>query len=130
MEDRTPQIVSANTIRNHFTELGIPEKTTSKFLAAHKATPQLWKEFERRCLEHCESGVWKIFAKGIMEDIRRDASINLGASGYKVQNSLTSYYVRTFCFKYPWFAHRFDRRPIRGIQSLEKGGKGEKNLFD
>jgi len=102
---------------------GVPKSTVAKFVAYHSANPHIWQEFEKRALNAIHSGENRLFAKAIMEDIRRDPKVNKQGE-YKVSNSMTAYYARSFIIKYPHHRNKFVLKTIKGITKVSGTGQG------
>ncbi len=90
-----------------------PEKAnaTLDYIAEH---PQLWKSFQRFCLDHAQRGWKQLGSKFVFEHIRyKEANGDYTKyKDYKLCNNYTPYFARLFMDKYPQFGDFFSTKDV------------------
>jgi hypothetical protein len=92
----------------------VDSETYAKFLAYHKANPDIWKAFRDYALQAARARK-RYSAKTIMERIRWDREITTRGT-FKISNSFTSYYARAFVRAFPQHGHLFRFKPTKGLK--------------
>jgi hypothetical protein len=104
------------TPREALIALGVPADTADKFLAWHRAHPNVWESFERRALELIARGIKRYGAKTIAEVIRYHDAIERGKDDFDLNNNYVSYYARIFRLKHPQHKDFFEVRSVKGLK--------------
>lgn len=98
---------------------GVDRETYQKFLAYHKANPDVWKVFETAAKRLINSGIKHYGAKAIMEYVRFHETIERKAE-FDLDNRFTSYYARAFIRKHPEHSGFFEFRVTKGLRSARE----------
>jgi hypothetical protein len=109
---------SHELITSGLIEQGVDLKTANK-IALHlqdKHNQDLFLEFSRRCLIEIDKGIYRVGAKGIMEDMRRNPEI-ARYGHFKISNSYTAYYQRVFIIFHKEHRNRFLFKQTKGLKS-------------
>jgi hypothetical protein len=88
-----------------------------KFIAFHRASPRVWRLFERFALQAAKTGR-NYGAKCIMERIRWEEEIE-NDTAFKVNNNYTAMYARLFAWKYPEHKDMFGFREVKGLSDRQ-----------
>lgn len=91
----------------------VPPETWDRFIAYHRANPDVWHWFEVYALRAATSGR-KLGAKAIAERVRWETEM-VHNEEFRMCNSYISYYARIFAAKYPEFRDYFEFRNIKGL---------------
>ena len=89
-----------------------------KFIAFHKANPEIYDLFERFTLEALDSGMKRVGAKFVFERIRWEIYVSTKGAGYvvaskrllKLNNNFTPWYARLFMAKHRHHVGAFELR--------------------
>lgn len=92
-----------------------------RFIAFHKANPQVYDLFERFTFEAIDAGMTKIGSKFIFERIRWEIAVSTVGAGYcvplkrdlKLNNNFTAWYARAFIAKHREHKGLFELRERR-----------------
>ena len=105
--------MSIDEVRHHLWLCGADHDTVEAFIAAFKASPEVWRQFERFALEVCTKGR-AIGSKAIIERVRWEAEVENNEE-WKVNNNWAPYYARVFEFKHPRFSGFFQKKKLKGV---------------
>lgn len=89
-----------------------------KFIAFHKANPEIYDLFERFTFEAIDAGMKRVGAKFIFERIRWEIAVPTKGAGYcvplhrdlKLNNNFTAWYARLFVAKHRAHKGLFEMR--------------------
>lgn len=92
-----------------------------RFIAFHKANPDVYRLFDRFALEAINSGMKKVGSKFVFERIRWETSVNTTGAGWstatkkplKLNNNFTAWYARLFMMAHPEHAGTFETREAK-----------------
>ena len=87
-----------------------PESRFGKWLAFHRANPEVWRLFRRFAGEALSAGRERFGARMIGERIRWFTSIETAGCEYKVNDHFWPYYARLLMLTDERFAEVFERR--------------------
>lgn len=93
----------------------------ARFETFHRANPEVWKLFERFCLEMIEAGKSDFGAPVVWERIRWEVSLETrGNEPYRLPNIHRPLYARLFQERHPELAHHIATRPLRSLPPEER----------
>jgi len=106
----------------HFAEaLGVPDtQIARKWLAWHKANPQVYELFVRFTLSAINRGHSKLSAWLIINRIRWETVVETQGEDFKISNDSIAYYSRLFMYHYPEYAGFFRIKPLKGQPPTER----------
>jgi hypothetical protein len=85
----------------------------SAFRRHHAENPEIYEFFKRFAFEKIRAGATKLGGKAIWERIRWEAPVDRNGKAFKLDNNLTTWYVRLFQHDYPGLSHMFETRAAR-----------------
>jgi hypothetical protein len=99
----------------------MPVTIRTRFIAFHKANPDIYDLFERFTLEAIDSGMPKVGSKFIFERIRWEILVGTKGAGYcvatkrllKLNNNFTAWYARLFMAKNRMHIGVFELRVVK-----------------
>jgi len=84
-------------------------RMAEKFLAFHRANPNVWEEIKRMALKQVADGASRISFYDIYEDLRKTGLRTSGPT-FKLDNNHTAIYAHMFRAEYPQYADRLELR--------------------
>ena len=88
-----------------------------KFLAYHKARPEIFEHFKRFAISAYEAGI-KMSAKAVIERLRWELAFERKGE-FKLTNSATALYARSLAAVDPRFSRYWKFKRAKGITKLE-----------